>query len=263
MNLSHCEHVERLSGELYWGKAMPRDVLRHKLTSAVLGTMLGTLLIIAGSAGTALAADDDGEGFYDQRLLRSFLRGLGLQNGREGAIEYKERPPLVVPPSRDLPPPETTGSIAQRDPSWPSDPDDAKRRAAKKARAERKSLGDADTWGDGVKPNDLKGRTNAAPNETAVKPGQTVETSTQLRPDELGYHGGLWSDFTSLGSTFAREKPAEGAKFLREPSRASLTEPPSGYRTPSPDQPYGLNYRHDKSKPLTQEDRQTKGGDQQ
>ena len=113
MNLSHCEHVERLSGELYWGKAMPRDVLRHKLTSALLGTMLGTLLIIAGSAGTALAADDDGEGFYDQRLLRSFLRGLGLQNGREGAIEYKERPPLVVPPSRDLPPPETTGSIAQ------------------------------------------------------------------------------------------------------------------------------------------------------
>jgi hypothetical protein len=262
--LSHYEDVERLSGELYWGKAMPRNVSHHKLTSALLGTVLGTLLIIAGSAGAARAADDDGEGFYDQRLLRSFLRGLGLQNGREGAIEYKERPPLVVPPSRDLPPPETTGSIAQRDPSWPSDPDDAKRRAAKKARAERKSLSEADIWGDGVMPNDLKvGKTSAAPNETAVKPGQTVETSTQLRPDELGYHGGLWSDFTSLGSTFAREKPAEGARFLREPPRASLTEPPSGYRTPSPDQPYGLNYRHDKSKPQTQEDRQTGGIEQQ
>jgi hypothetical protein len=106
---------------------MPRDVCHHKLTGAVLGTVLGTLLIIAGSAGTALAADDDGEGFYDQRLLRSFLRGLGLSNGREGTIEYKERPPLVVPPTRDLPQPETTGSIAPRDPSWPPRPGSGRR----------------------------------------------------------------------------------------------------------------------------------------
>ena len=202
---------------------MPRDVRHHKLTGAVLGTVLGTLLIIAGSAGTALAADDDGEGFYDQRLLRSFLRGLGLSNGREGTIEYKERPPLVVPPTRDLPPPETTGSIAQRDPAWPSDPDEAKRRAAKKARAERKPIGDTDTLGDGVKPSDLKvGKTSAAPNETGIKPGQTVDTSTQLRPDELGYQGGLWSGFMGLGSTFAREKPAEGAQI---PARAGARHP--------------------------------------
>jgi hypothetical protein len=235
---------------------MPRDVWQRKLTGTVLGTVLGTLLIIAGSAGTALAADDDGEGFYDQRLLRSFLRGLGLSNGREGTIEYKERPPLVVPPTRDLPPPETTGSIAQRDPAWPSDPDEAKRRAAKKAKAERKPIRDTDTLGDGVTPRELAmGKTSAAPNETGIKPGQTVDTSTQLRPDELGYRGGLWSGFVGLGSTFSRDKPAEGAKFLREPARASLTEPPSGYRTPSPDQPYGLNYRGDKSK-STQGDRQ-------
>jgi hypothetical protein len=242
---------------------MPRDVRHHKMTSAVLGTMLGMLLIIAGSAGTALAADDDGEGFYDQRLLRSFLRGLGLSNGREGTIEYKERPPLVVPPTRNLPPPETTGSIA-RDPAWPSDPDEAKRKAAKKVKVARKPMGDPDTFGDGVRPNDLKvGRTSATPNETGIKPGETEDTSTQLRPDELGYHGGLWSGLTSLGNTFAKEKPAEGARFLHEPGRAALTDPPSGYRTPSPDQPYGLNYRHDKPKPVTQEERQTGGIEKQ
>jgi hypothetical protein len=242
---------------------MPRDVRHHKLTSAILGTTLGMLLIIAGSAGTALAADDDGEGFYDQRLLRSFLRGLGLSNGREGTIQYKERPPLVVPPTRDLPRPETTGSIAQRDPAWPSDPDEAKRRAAKKAKAERKPMGDPDTFGDGVTPRDLAvGKASGPANETGLKPGQTYETSTQLRPDELGYHGGMWSGLVGLGSTFSTNKPAEGAKFLREPRRASLTEPPSGYRTPSPDQPYGLNYR-DKSKALTREEFQTKGAEQQ
>jgi hypothetical protein len=235
---------------------MPRDVWHRKLTGTVLGIVLGTLMIIAGSAGAAFAADDDDEGFYDQRLIRSFLRGLGLSNGREGRIEYKERPPLVVPPTRDLPPPETTGSIAQRDPAWPSDPDEAKRRAAKKAKAERKPIRDTDTLGDGVTPRELAmGKTGAAPNEKGLKPGQTVDTSTQLRPDELGYQGGMWSGLVGLGSTFSTNKPAEGARFLREPARASLTEPPSGYRTPSPDQPYGLNYRDGKSK-STPADRQ-------
>jgi hypothetical protein len=238
---------------------MPRDIWR-KLTRIVLGTMLG-VFVITGSAGAAFAADDDDEGWYDQRFIRKFLRGLGLQNGREGTIEYKERPPLVVPPTRNLPPPETTGSIAQHDPAWPSDPDEAKRKAAKKAKADRKSV-DVTTWGDSLKPNELKvGKTDALPNERGIKPGQTVETSTQLRPDELGYKGGLWSDFTSLGNSFSREKPVEGAKFLREPGRASLTEPPAGYRTPSPDQPYGLNYRHDKAKAQTLEERQTQGSD--
>jgi hypothetical protein len=239
---------------------MPRDLWHIKLTRTVLGTVLG-VVIIAGSAGAAFAADDDDEGWYDQRFIRGFLRGLGLQNGREGKIEYKERPPLVVPPTRNLPPPETSGSTAQRDPAWPADPDDAKRRAAKKATAERKAI-DVLSWGDSLKPNELSvGKTGAAPNETGMKPGQTIETSTQLRPDELGYKGGLWSDFTSLGSSFSKEKPVEGAKFLREPGRASLTDPPNGYRTPSPDQPYGLNYRYEKSKPMTAEDRQTQGSD--
>src|SRR5271157_204778 len=124
---------------------MPRDVWHRKLTGVVVGTMLGVLLVLAGSAGTAFAADDDNEGWYDQRIIRSFLRGLGLQNGREGTIEYKERPPLV-------PPPNTSGSVAQRDPAWPSDPDLARRKATKKANAERKYV-DPETWGDSLKPS--------------------------------------------------------------------------------------------------------------
>ena len=32
----------------------------------------------------------------------------------------------------------------------------------------------------------------------------------------------------------------EAARFTGEPARTSLTEPPPGYQTPSPDQPYGL-----------------------
>jgi hypothetical protein len=225
----------------------------------VLVALFGMFLVVAGNTGPAFAADDDDEGFIDQRIMRGILRGIGLRNGREGSIEYKERPPLVVPPNRDLPPPDTTGSINQRDPAWPSDPDENKKKAAKKAAGERKWT-DVTTWGDTLRPNELKaGKTDALPQEPGIKPGQTVETSTQLRPDELGYKGdGFWSTLTGMGHTFDKEKPAEGAKFLREPPRASLTAPPSGYLTPSPEQPYGLHYKDAKQKAVVP-DHQTVG----
>ncbi len=239
---------------------MPRDLMHRSRTSAVLVALFGICLVVAGSTGQAFAADDDDEGTWDQRALRSILRGIGLRNGREGSIEYKERPPLVVPPSRDLPPPDTTGSITQRDPAWPSDPDEAKRKASKRAASERKWT-DVSTWGDTLRPSELQaGKTDALPREPGIKPGQTVETSTQLRPDELGYKGdSMWSGMLGLTHTFDKEKPAEGAKFLREPPRASLTAPPTGYLTPSPEQPYGLNYKDTQKRDKPVFDHQTVG----
>jgi hypothetical protein len=239
---------------------MPRDLLNSSRASAVLAGLLGVFLVLAGNNGPAFAADDDDEGTWDQQALRSILRGIGLRNGREGSIEYKERPPLVVPPNRELPPPDTTGSIDKRDPAWPSDPDENKKRAVKKAAGERKWT-DVTTWGDTLRPSQLKaGKTDALPNETGVKPGQTVETSTQLRPDELGYKGdSMWSSMLGLSHTFDKEKPAEGAKFLREPPRGSLTQPPSGYLTPSPEQPYGLNYKDAQKRDKPVYDHQTVG----
>ena len=239
---------------------MPRDLMQRSRASAVLVALFGVFLVLAGNNGPAFAADDDDEGAWDQRALRSILRGIGLRNGREGSIEYKERPPLVVPPNRELPQPDTTGSINQRDPAWPSDPDENKKKAAKKAVGERKWT-DVTTWGDTMRPSEMKaGKTDALPNETGIKPGQTVETSTQLRPDELGFKGdSMWSNLLGLGHTFDKEKSAEGAKFLREPPRASLTAPPSGYLTPSPEQPYGLNYKDGGKSKAVVEDHQTTG----
>jgi hypothetical protein len=227
---------------------MPRDLLHCSRAGAVLAALLGVFIVLAGNNGPAFAADDDDEGTWDQQAIRSILRGIGLRNGREGSIEYKERPPLVVPPNRELPQPDVTGSINQRDPAWPSDPDLNKKNAAKQAAKDRKWT-DVTTWGDTLRPDQLKaGKTDALPNEKGIKPGQTIETSTDLRPNELGYKDkGLWSQMMDLGHTFDKEKPAEGAKFLREPPRASLTAPPTGYLTPSPEQPYGLNYKDAKA----------------
>ena len=54
-------------------------------------------------------------------------------------------------------------------------------------------------------------------------------------PSELGYKGGLFSNM------FGSDKDdQQTAQFTGEPARTSLTEPPPGYQTPSPGQPYGL-----------------------
>ena len=59
------------------------------------------------------------------------MRTLGLKNPGETEYEinYSERSPLVVPPSRDLPPPVTSRRCPR--PNWPKDPDVAKRKAKK------------------------------------------------------------------------------------------------------------------------------------
>jgi hypothetical protein len=82
-----------------------------------------------------------------------------------------------------------------------------------------------------------------------------------MTPAQLGYTATIWDGFKGLGSAFSKDKEPETAKFSREPPRAALTDPPAGYRTPSPEQPYGLNARAARPKAQTSEERQTVGVD--
>jgi hypothetical protein len=59
------------------------------------------------------------------------------------------------------------------------------------------------------------------------------EGAKVLSPSALGYVGNL---FTTM---FDKGKP-ESKPFTGEPDRTALTEPPPGYQTPAPGQPYGL-----------------------
>ena len=82
-----------------------QSVRRHAFA-----TSCAALLIIAGAVGHALAQEDDDE-LPDTKFFKSMLRGFGLRNGQENSgIDYQERAPLVVPPNRDLPPPQTEGA---------------------------------------------------------------------------------------------------------------------------------------------------------
>jgi hypothetical protein len=209
---------------------MLQESQKRKFAHVAMCAAFGMILVVAGSVGSAFAAeaDDEDDALPDVKFFRSIMRGIGLRNGQEAGIDYGgERPPLVVPPSRDLPPPVTTGSITAGNPAWPADPDQKKRAAERKARVERKPVTNVYASGDPLKPSELAAGKSDTP---SVKSGRGPDYSPELTPSELGYTNGLWNSFKSIGNVFSRDKEPE-------------TDPPPGYRTPSPAHPYGVNTR--------------------
>jgi hypothetical protein len=215
-----------------------REPLRALAATAAI---LAVTLALALSAGLAYAAEDEEEDVpLDTKLFRQFMKDIGAQ--RDGPpIEYRERAPLVVPPSRNLPPPqEITGSVTAN-PAWPKDPDAYSRRkqTAAAAAAERARLkGSVDRATDDARPlspAELDRGRVATSNSGPVSP-EADDAQRPMRPDQLGNKRTI---FDNVFNMFTRGKP-ETAPFTSEPPRTSMTAPPPGYQTPSPDQPYGV-----------------------
>ncbi len=163
-------------------------VLRASVGVAVLG--------IAFMSATAARADDDNPAWS------KFMQTLGLKKEPETQIHYTERSPLVVPPSRDLPPP--VSDAAAPAPDWPKNP---KTTASKQTKKD------------------------------AVVPGTGPIQTPNPPIEKHWYNPADW---------FSKE---EYATFPGEPVRADLTDPPAGYRVPSPSQPYGISPDGKKTKP--------------
>jgi hypothetical protein len=143
-------------------------------------------------------------------------------------IEYRERSPLVIPPRNDLPPPAVSAEAPA--PNWPKDPDIQKRRAAKEAR--KKDNKDPREASRILTPSELAaGKT--APGKRQAETNQPGDPGANaiLSPSALGYEGGL-------SGLFGGSK-TESAPFKGEPTRDTLTMPPPGYQTPSPNFAYG------------------------
>ncbi|MGC1466990.1 MAG: hypothetical protein WA792_14795 [Pseudolabrys sp.] len=181
----------------------------------------------------ARAGDDDQPA--DSKFLRNLLEGIGLQRGDSdnNGINYHERSPLVIPPSRSLPAPENASADAN--PNWPVDPE-IKRAKALKAARRAKGMSDTDEIereANPLRPDQLeRGRkVNSARDAGAMSP---EDSAKPFSPSQLGYKGGLFDSLLGKGGD---EKTAQ---FVGEPPRASLTDPPSGYQTPSPNQPYAV-----------------------
>jgi len=198
--------------------------LRVALCGAVAGVAL------CGSLAAARAGDDDiasKESFTDK-----FLNTLGLRNPFEPqyGINYSERSPLVVPPTRDLPPP--VSAKGPPAPNWPVDPEVRSRATAKK---EDRVSPHPDYVTDSSRP--------LRPSELNVNAVNAPGTGDQSGSDERGHKSSILS--------FDWLKQEDYGTFTGEPPRVSLTDPPPGYQTPSPDQPYGITPERKVYKPPT------------
>ena len=193
---------------------------------------LGVGLVMA--AGPVRAGDDEEEDdrTFEEKIIHNIMTGLGGTNMESKGIEYRERSPLVVPPKIDLPPP--AASNEAKAPNWPKDPDEARRKAAIAAR--KKENKDPRAAMRPLTPDELSvgGKVVPARSNSNTKdsdqPGASLNNPV-LSPSQLGFNG-------SLGSLFGGNK-IETAPFKGEPERSTLTQPPPGYQTPSPNFAYG------------------------
>lgn len=202
-----------------------------------LSAALGAALLASAVAWplSARAADDDVP--IDTKIMRNIMEGLGLKRDGSEAINYQQRAPLVIPPGRNLPPPEKSGAALDNNPAWPVDPDVT--RAKAEAKAERSGNPDPTDMlireGRPLSPSQMTPgpKPRSAPKTTASYENSPYGSSNPAKPSELGDKGNI---FTRM---FSGDKDEEVGSFTGEPPRASLTAPPPGYQTPSPDQPYG------------------------
>ena len=198
--------------------------------SAVFGLAFGATALLF--AAPARAADD--EDSIDKKVISGIMEGLGLKRDGEAMINYRERSPLVIPPSRELPPPERSDAVTANNPAWPKDPDVARRRAQAAMEKNRNISEEREREQNPLRPDQLTPGPRPKKKQASKDDGYESPPSgfgSQLLPSELGFKG--------FGSIFSGKKE-ESAKFTGEPERESLTDPPPGYQTPSPDQPYGL-----------------------
>jgi hypothetical protein len=181
------------------------------------GLALGTLALTLTSV-CARAADGD-DTFFD-----SILGGIGVTK-KDPGIDYRERSPLVVPPKLNLPPPDAA-SADQNNANWPVD-------AAVKPRQKQKEY---QTPGVEVK------RSTSATTPISVPLDKTG------RPEEPGSKNTFgFIDMDGASKLFGIYGQEKGT-FTAEPPRTTLVQPPEGYRTPSPNQPYGTGLPKNEAK---------------
>ena len=215
-------------------------------------TLLAMPLALAlGCAGTApVMAQEEGPTPL-QRMLGNF--GLLAIPGDTPDIEYRERPPLVVPPGSELPLPQSPTDITAAVPDWPADPEIARQREQKRYDQLPIDQRRGDFYsGRGLTPAEIRrgkvARTGTRTPMTSV--GEEITAGREMQPAPKGFFGMF---------KYEQEKPVA---FTGEPPRTRLTEPPLGYQTPSPNAPYGVVEKDKPSNaPRSVMDRQLVDGD--
>src|ERR1043166_3996620 len=205
-------------------------IMRNRTrTKPVARAALGGLFAIS----LLFAEDDEDQDTVEQKIIKNIMKGMGADVDKD-RIDFRERSPLVIPPTRDLPPPQEAGVITN--PAWPKDPD--KLKPVKQAKPfvngsdatrnmespERVPMISPEALRNGAIPSGKSER------GTAPDPNANKDPGRNLLPTELGFPG--------FGSLFGYK--TEQQPFTGEPARTNLIQPPTGYQTPSPNYPYGV-----------------------
>lgn len=187
--------------------------------------MAQRIRMTAWLAGSALLFVASSASAQEGMLFKNLMEGVMGGGGND--IEYRQRPPLVVPPGSALPRPQEPSRA--RNAAWPNDPDVARRRAeaadARTPATERRSY----------KQNE---RAELTPEERRLgyRPGPS---SLPLTPPS-SYDEVIGP--IRIGRELAERKYAESSANLiygSEPERRHLYEPPVGYRRPAGSAPLG------------------------
>jgi hypothetical protein len=247
--------------------------LRRFLSSLAIFAFAMTAMFAAMQPSFA-EEDDDNQPNFMSKILGS----VGLLQLPGPGIDYQERAPLVVPPispyvqpvtpvpqqnvtqqnpwdfnaaptpnlqgtqqdqrapnlALTLPPPQEQNSVRLRNPDFPIDPEVKAALKRKKNTKKIFSRAEDDPTYSGrtltpaelqaVKGNNTKSSaTNAT---TSMAPGSVQEMDVPV--------------FSNLLGRIKGGQPEPQAVFTGEPERQSLTQPPSGYLTPSKNAPYGV-----------------------
>ncbi len=164
------------------------------------------------------------------QTFTELMEDIGIQKRKQEKMDFSERAPLVLPPSTEaLPPPEQAGSFAAANPNWPTDPEVLKEQEeAEKEKLpqymRRKDREDAgrDIYEIQRAEKQRQGEVAAAPKNYDT----TFDRNTVLTPEQLK-------------EVQEKRAAAPEVNVYVEPERRRLTDPPPGYRAPSPAQPYG------------------------
>jgi hypothetical protein len=186
-----------------------------RLSAAGLPAIALSLALAAATAPSPAMAQEGS-------LTGGIMTLLGITAPQGPEIEYRERPPLVVPPRSTLPSPQEREEARARA-NWPNDPDRERRRAARAddnipaTEREKYRL----NQGSGR----LSGRELAA-GRGGTGGGPRMAAPSDNSPDEL-----YWTPMRQMREADARRAAQQVERPLgEEPPRRYLTEPPRGFR---------------------------------
>jgi hypothetical protein len=151
----------------------------------------------------------------------------------QGTQQQDQRPPRQA---LTLPPPQDENTVRQRNPDFPIDPEVKAAKLRKKNTKRMFSRAEEDPTYSGrtLTPAEMKGVGPQTNSKSAGTGTDGTTNAAQSTVQELGVPS-LIKMLPMVGRE--QEKPIE---FTGEPERQTLTQPPSGYLTPSKNAPFGV-----------------------